>query len=327
MMEKMLAEEQLTIVSRKSLLFSLGYLADKLGRYEAAFAWYRQGNELKAMRYDGPASRKWFDNLMLNFSPERMAALPKASIPTSLPVFILGMPRSGTSLVEQILASHPQVYGAGELDLVKETAVALPKTLHTGVPYPFCLQALHQEAVEELSRQYQESLLRLAGDRPVVHVTDKMPHNFMQVGLIRLLFPEAPIIHCRRDPLDNCLSIYFQDFSGLHPYSYNLGDLGHYYCLYERLMAHWSDTLGITMFEVGYEEMVADHEAMSRKIIDHCGLAWDNRCLEFHKTNRLVNTASYQQVREPIYKKSAGRWQNYAKHLQPLIESLGIRPD
>lgn len=326
-LRKMLEHGSFHVDARTNLLFSLGDLNDKLGRFDAAFEYYRQGNELKPYRYDRSATVRQFDDLIANFSSGKMAAFPKAFMPETVPLFILGMPRSGTTLVEQILASHPLVFGAGELETMKQLVEKLPATTNSSGPYPFCLDALRQENLQALADEFMRQVLALSAGAQVARITDKMPHNFQHIGLIRLLFPESPIIHCVRDPMDTCLSIYFHDFAGRHPYAYDLESLGHYYRQYQRLMAHWREVLQVPMFEVRYEEMVADQERVSRALVDFCGLGWDERCLRFHKTERLVNTASYQQVRKPIYKSSAGRWRNYERYLRPLQEALEKDPE
>jgi hypothetical protein len=161
-----------------------------------------------------------------------------------------------------------------------------------------------------------------AYDPEVKHITDKLPHNFVHLGTIAYLLPRARVIHCRRNPLDNCISVFFQNFGGEHRYKWDLGDLGHYYRQYERLMQHWERVLPNPLFEVRYEEMVADQENLSRRLIEFCGLEWDDSCLEFYKSERSVKTASHWQVRQPIYKSSAERWRRYEKHIGPLMEAL-----
>ncbi len=238
-----------------------------------------------------------------------------------MPVFIVGMPRSGTTLVEQIISAHPAAYGAGELPDIIGLVRALPGFLRNNrEPYPECVGELNENAEFALSERYLEKIRLSPGDPE--RVTDKMPHNFLHVGLIALLFPNARIIHCTRNPVDTCLSCYFQDFMGRHTYAYNLEDLGYYYGEYRRLMAHWREVLPMQFMDVNYEELTANAEANSRRIIEHVGLPWDERCLEFYKTGRNVATASYDQVRQPIYRKSVERWRNYEQHISPLLSSL-----
>ena len=229
------------------------------------------------------------------------------------------MPRSGTTLTEQILASHPLVHGAGELLRMDEIRISLHGL--TGENWPQCVNRLNRKTLDKLAQEHLDWLGRLASGK--ARVTDKMPHNFVLLGLIDLLFPEARVIHCQRDPMDNCLSMYFQGFNANHVYANNLEHLGAYYRQYERVMAHWRTVLRIPMMDMRYETMVAEPEQSARKLIEFCGLEWDDRCLRFYESGRAVSTPSYDQVRQPIYKKSVARWKRYEKYLEPLKRSLG----
>jgi hypothetical protein len=210
------------------------------------------------------------------------------------------------------------VYGAGELKYFDATCARLAKRI--GLPYPHCMMTLTSEELQKLAEGYLGHLRGFSDS--ALRVTDKMPSNFVHVGLLSVLFPNARVIHCRRNPLDTCLSIFFQKFSG-HPYSRDLGDLGHYYREYARLMEHWRTVLppGL-MLEVQYEELVDSPDEISRKLIEFCGLAWNDSCLKSHENERVVRTASSWQVRQPIYKTSKERWKRYEKHLGPLREAL-----
>jgi hypothetical protein len=236
-------------------------------------------------------------------------------------VFIVGMPRSGTSLVEQILASHPNVFGAGELRDLQRLAEELPARVGAKEAYPACLVRLDGSAACALADEYLERIGRRSG--AALRVTDKMPLNFLHLGLIAALFPRARIVHCIRDPLDVCVSCYCQDFQGGPNFLWDLTDLGKFHGEYERLMAHWGSVLPLPILEVVYEELVDNLEAVSRRLISFCGLDWDDRCLAYHQNARAVRTASLVQVRQPVYKSSVGRWRHYAPHLRPLLEALG----
>ncbi|MHA1109282.1 MAG: sulfotransferase family protein, partial [Alphaproteobacteria bacterium] len=255
------------------------------------------------------------------FDRERCAG-PGGS-PSELPIVIVGMPRSGTSLTEQILASHSRVVGAGELGEIGQIIGWLGHAHN----YP---KELPQNALKEAATGYLKYIGKIG--RGAARVTDKMPGNFMNVGLITRMFPKARVIHCRRNPLDNCLSCFAQNFraDGLG-WSTDLVDLGHQYCQYRRIMAHWRDMLPAgRMLEIDYEDTVADLEGQARKLVDFCGLDWEDACLEFHKTERAVSTASREQVRNPIYTSSVGRWKRYGEGVSPLVESLaacGCGPD
>jgi Flp pilus assembly protein TadD len=327
-----------TLLSRKDvpaehfgqLHFALARHLDRAGAPDEAFAHYRAGNELRKeyVRYRGAAfdpaaHRRMVDRLIAVFSPtyfERTASFGARGADSELPVFVVGMMRSGTTLAEQILASHPQVHGAGELQKLGQLTSGPPARLGTTEDYPECMARLDQQTAQSLAEEYLREL-RQRGPT-AARVVDKMPVNFLWLGLIATLLPRARIIHCRRDPLDTCLSCYFQNFSQLNAFTLDLQHLGAYYREYERQMAHWAEVLSLPIFELSYEELTADQEAVSRRLVAFCGLEWDDRCLRFHETERLVRTASRLQVRKPMYRSAVGRWKRYESHLQPLIEAL-----
>jgi len=320
LLEKLLQDPVMPLGNRSNLQFNLGKLYDATGEYDKAFIHYQQGNTSKPLTFDATRHAAEIETLIKTCSPDFMLRMPRASIRSEQPVFVVGMPRSGTSLVEQILASHPEVFGAGELPNIIRLPLSLPAMLGSEKSYPHCLPQLTQETIDTLAQDYIDRLKQLSADAP--RVIDKMPGNFMHLGLIELLFPNARVVHCMRDPLDTCLSCYFQDFSRTHPYSYDLGNLGAFFRGYEKIMQHWKSILSIPVIDVQYEELVSNQEQVSRSLIEFCGLEWDEQCLQFHKTKRFVGTASYDQVRQPIYRKSAGRWKNYEQHLGPLKEAL-----
>jgi hypothetical protein len=231
------------------------------------------------------------------------------------------MPRSGTTLVEAILASHPQVHGAGELDDVFLMRQELHAASDAGKPYPYCLESVSAQTLDQVAGRHLARLEALAPG--AARVTDKMPQNFLNLGMIDLLFPGARVIHCARSPLDTCLSIYFQQFMQHHVYASDLENIGLYYREYRRLMHHWRAALRIPMIEVNYEDLTEHPEASIRRLLDFCGLPWDDRCLRHHETGRVAKTFSYSQVRQPIYQTSVARWKRYEKHLDPLIRTLG----
>lgn len=303
----------------KSIHFTLGKLYDEVQDYTTAFLHWQRANELSNKKFDPKKNTRFFHDLKSVFSLENVSRHPRAINLSSLPVFIVGMPRSGTSLVEQILSSHPDVYGAGELQDI-DNLIKLVR--RSSQPYPRCIDSIDELTVNEISKSHLERLA-LFSDR-ATRVTDKMPHNFRHLGLIDMLFPGARIIHCLRDPIDTCLSIYSLNFTDNHSYSTDLLQLGEYYRQYQDLMAHWKSVLRIPILEVHYEDIVACQEEVSRKLIDFCGLDWDDRCLRFHESERVVTTPSYDQVRRPIYNKSVARWKNYETYLAPLISALGI---
>jgi len=300
--------------------FVLGRLYDNRGEYDKAFAHYRIGNDLKPYAFDGKAFAEFISSLIGVFDADFMRRAPRAAHGSERPIFIVGMPRSGTSLVEQILASHPQVFGAGELEDMRYIAADVCGALASTLSYPACVRQLTAEACDRLAARYLERLALVSPDAR--YVTDKMTLNFLHLGLIALLFPRARIIHCLRAPLDTCLSCYFHDFSGYHPHTYRLEDLGFYYRNYRRLMSHWQDVLPMPMLSVSYEALVQDQEGVTREMLNFCDLEWDERCMRFYESRRAVNTLSYNQVRKPIYAGSIEHWRHYEAYLEPLKKAL-----
>jgi tetratricopeptide (TPR) repeat protein len=307
-----------------ALNFALAKMYDEQGDYDTAFRYFKAGNDLHRARnrYRPEAETAYVDRVIATFSKELFAAKGRIGNRSERPVFVVGLPRSGTTLVGQILASHPRVHGHGELAYMHEMVQALPKLLGSGEPYPECVAALDSDTAERLAEAYLARLERDAGD--AIRSVDKMPDNFMRLGLIALLFPQARVINCVRDPLDTCLSCYFHDFGRRNAFARDLDHLGRYYRDYQRIMAHWRATLTIPILDVPYEALVGEQELWSRKLIDFLGLPWDERCLAFYETKRPVFTSSAWQVRQPIYTSSIGRWRHYAKHLGPLFSALGI---
>ena len=230
---------------------------------------------------------------------------------SEVPVFIVGMPRSGTTLVEQIAASHPAVFGAGERDDIGALA---------GAQFPGGTADLDAVAAGTLARTHLERMRDLAGE--ALRITDKTPVNFLYLGLIALLFPRARIVHCRREARDVCLSCYFQNFVAGLPWATDLADLGRYHRAYRRIMDHWHQVLPLTILDVDYQDLVAAPEEGSRRIVDFLGLPWDDACLDFHRSRRTVRSAANWQVRRPIYATSVGRWKAYEPWLGPLLDAL-----
>ncbi|MHB8743211.1 MAG: tetratricopeptide repeat-containing sulfotransferase family protein [Sulfuricaulis sp.] len=306
--------------TRQALHFAAGEILDRQTKYNAAFDHFRRANELYGVTFDRAAHTAYIDGLIRTYSGELMKTLPRAAHGSQRPVFIVGMPRSGTSLVEQILANHPEIFGAGELKDIDVIAAQLSKELRIAQPVHAGQDRLTNARLDSLAASYLQRLQDLSPDATCV--TDKMPHNFMHLGLINLLFPDARVVHCVRDPRDTCLSIYFQSLSPSHAYATDLADLGFYYQEYRRLMSHWRRVVDIKMIEVSYEELVADVEVVSRRLVAFCGLDWRSDCLEFYKSDRRVATASNNQVRQPVYTSSVGRWHHYAQHIEPLSQVL-----
>ncbi|MDE2264955.1 MAG: sulfotransferase [Alphaproteobacteria bacterium] len=287
--ETMLPED-----GRSMLHFLLAKAYDNQKRYEEAFAHLQKANGIKRSMivYDETREIGRMDAIATAFTLDRVRSMCGAGHPSLVPVFIVGMVRSGTTLVEQILASHPDVHGAGELTLLND----LIGKGHAGTPFPEASVALSAGDWRILGEMYATQLIAMAPEAK--RITDKQPYNFLNIGLIHLALPGARVIHVKRNPLDTCFSCYSLMFAGDVNFSYDLGELGRYYKAYNAMMAHWHEVLpdGV-MLEVQYEDLVTDLAAQSRRIIDYCGLKWDARCLEFHKTERAVSTASLHQVR------------------------------
>jgi tetratricopeptide (TPR) repeat protein len=313
----------LTLTDRVEIAYALAKAYADLGEHDRAFGRYQEGAALKRqqMGYDEALELKLMDRTIQAFSAEAMWRGQGVGDPSEAPVFILGMPRSGTTLVEQILASHPRVFAAGEIGDLGEVMAEMRSPARQQVRFPEGYAALHGPALRRAGGAYMERLRAMAPDAP--RITNKAPGNFRFIGFIHLALPKAKVIHVRRDPIDTCLSCFTKLFARDHPYSYDLGDLGRYYRVYEAVMAHWREVIpeGV-MLEVLYEDVVSDLEAQARRIVRHCGLEWDPACLDFHKAERQVRTASVTQVRQPLYATAVGRWKTYETHLGPLIEAL-----
>jgi tetratricopeptide (TPR) repeat protein len=318
--EKRLREN--TVRDRPVLLHAIAKAYDDLGRFDDAMTSLLEA-KTTAPPFDIEAYRRDNDALKSVFTRDFFDRRKDWGDPSDLPVFIVGMPRSGTSLVEQTIASHPKAFGAGELDDIGFIAAKMGmKGVRTDSAVdPQRIESLTQGEVAKAATKYLNRLSRRSPD--AVRITDKMPHNFERLGLIGLMFPRARIIHCRRDPLDTCLSIFMQDFQQAHGYASDLRSLGLYYAEYEGLMAHWRKVLAVSLLEVDYERLIENTPAEIRRIIDFVGLKWDDACLNFHRTRRAVATSSHWQVRQPIYATSIKRWRNYRQFLTPLIEALG----
>jgi hypothetical protein len=311
---------------RVHLHFALAKAYDDLGQHDCSFCHQLKGNALKRRQivYDEGNTLGMFARTRAIFDKQLMHRMRTVGEPSPLPVFIVGMPRSGTSLAEQILASHPKVFGAGEFPDFPELATAALRPRNSReTSFPEVIPHISADQFRTLGERYCKQLAALAPT--ATRITDKMMINFRFTGLINLALPNARIIHTRRDPVDTCLSCFSILFTGSQPHTYDLAELGRYYRAYDRLMAHWREVLPEgAMLEVRYEELVADLEGQARRMIAHCGLEWDPACLNFHKNDRPVRTASALQVRQPIYQTSVGRWRPQDELLGPLLEGLGL---
>ena len=292
-----------------------------MGDHVRAFDHYRRGaaHKRSLIVYEEDKALDLFRRTAETFDAEVFRRYAGMGVTGRAPIFIVGMPRSGSTLVEQIMASHPMVYAAGELKVVDK--IIREMVSPDAAPFHGFPAALNPEFLKCLGQAY------LAGAPPEAkgrRITDKMPFNFFFLGVIRLMLPDAKIIHTMRDPIDTCVSIFTTLFTEGNEFSYDLTELAHFYRGYSDLMAHWRAVLPAGfMLDVRYEDVVADLEGQARRLLDHCGLPWDDRCLAFHRNERPIKTASYAQVRKPIYRNAIGRWRRYGEALEPLLRGLG----
>ncbi len=301
--------------------FAMGEYFEQMNEYDNAFHHFDTGVRLKRklIDYDPDASDRLTDSLIDAFDLQTIDRLRTCANDSTYPIFVVGVPRSGTTMTESILNAHPSVFGAGELnDLQQQFGKIGDQQTHV----PEVLAALSDAELKRRADNYIGILRQHAPEAR--HVVDKMPANFQLIGLIHGVLPNAKIIHVARNPFDTCLSCYTRLFERSQLHSYDLVELGRYFNNYIRIMNHWQNTLPSDAFlTVHYENLVDDLEHEARQMIAHCGLDWDDACLDFHKSKRRVRTASIQQVRKPLYKSSKAKWRNYETQLQPLIDIIG----
>ncbi len=321
--ENCLTDLKLSNEQRMNLCFALGKIFEDLKNYNYAFNYFHEGNQLyrEAVDYSLDKDRILFQQIKTIFSKEFFAKNHAVGCTDTTPIFILGMPRSGTSLAEQILASHPCVYGAGELEELNNLICLLPGSTAMS-EFPENFSQLNHQTLFQLGQNYVQQIRSYSLTKQFI--TDKMPHNFLLVGIIKTILPNAKIIHCQRDPMDNCLSLYKNYFQNAHYYSYDMNELGQYYALYQDLMMHWQKVIPSPFYDLNYEHLISNAKDEIEKLLDFCGLEWDDACLAFHKTNRRVTTASTHQVRQPLYQDSLKLWQHYGDKLNPIKAALEI---
>lgn len=311
---------------RTAIYFTLSKAYQNCNLLDDAFNYAQKGNQLQdKLRQFNPDEFADQISALINFyTPAKISELSKLGNLTNTPIFIVGTPRSGTTLTEQILCCHQDIFGAGELNWVSRCINALPGYLESSSNYPACVSDLTEKAVAELAPKYLSYLDSLASGEP--RITDKMPDNFRHLGFIHTLFPNAKIIHCQREPRDASISMFLHHFPDGISYSCDLYKLGAYYSQYLRLMDHWRSVLPKgTMIEVKYESMVQNQETETRRLLAFLDLEWDETCLAFHKKKRRVFTASHDQVTKPLYSSSVERWKTYQKHLQPLEDGFNYQ--
>ncbi|MDX2275322.1 MAG: sulfotransferase [Hyphomonadaceae bacterium] len=308
--------------ARINVAYALGKAREDAGDYDAAFAHYAEGARRQRMRvrYDPVQTETINARIKSVFTRELFAAHAGKGCVDPAPIFIVGLPRSGSTLIEQILASHSQVDGASELPIIGRIAQEIGRFRSDGVAYPEAVRDLEAYDLRALGKLYLERAARHRGTRP--HFTDKMPNNFASIGLIALILPHAKIIDARRHPMDSCWGAFKQLFARGHTYSYDLFELGHFYREYDALMQHWDEVLPGRVLRVDYEAMVQDQERETRRLLAHCGLPFEESCLRFYETERAVHTASSEQVRQPIYTSGIGAWTRFSQHLGELEAAL-----
>jgi tetratricopeptide (TPR) repeat protein len=326
--ERRLGDPGLPTESRWPLLFGLGHVLDARGEFDQAAELVAEANALqrenlrrRGRGYDREAHRQFVDRLIEAFRSGSFERTRGGGLETERPVFVFGMPRSGTTLVEQVLASHPRVFGAGELNLVRESFESIPGLTGRGGSPIESVPFLTAESVGRLAHRHLEALEALDRSAKADRIVDKMPENALYLGLIAAMFPNARLIHCRRDPRDVALSCWMTHFAQVR-WACDLDDIASRIGQYRRVMEHWRHVLPVPVFELDYEAVVGGLEDVARRLFDWCGLDWDPACLEFHKTRRPVRTTIVAQVRQPLYGTSVGRWRNYERALAGIFRKL-----
>ena len=318
----LVGDERISPEGQIQLNNALGLEFEGRKEYDRAFEFIDRGNKLRREQefYDRVENEEKTDLSIEVFTPQFIDDKAGHGDPDPAPIFIVGLPRSGSTLLEQILSSHSKVDGTYELPDIGKTIRSNPTLVNPEVRYPKSVANIDSDDFRKLGSEYIERTRRHRGDRPFF--TDKNPNNFVHVGLLHLILPNAKIINARRHPLDSCFGSYKQLFASGQPFTYDLVELGEYYLQYQRLMGHWHEVMPGKVLDVRYEEVVADLEGQVRRILDYCELDWEESCLTFHETSRSVKSASSEQVRQPIYTSAVHTWRHYEAQLEPLIETL-----
>lgn len=327
MARKHLVSQELGANARQLLGFTLGRSLEAIGHYDESFKAYQDANQALPSDFNPDAFTRSIDDLITVFSKSRLSTLSRSRQTTELPVFIAGMPRSGTTLVERIINTHPEARGAGEIIFLQRLISDMPLAIQSDQPYPQCVLDMDENDADRMAKDYLNNLRLFT--RGVRRVTDKNLLNWRYLGLISCLFPQARVIHCYRNPLDTCFSCFTSSLFNLTcPWASDLKWIGMVHGEYWRLMDHWKSVLEIQILDVSYEALIRDQEIQSKRLLEFLGLTWDDRCLQFHKNKKgaqnpgIAPTLSYDQVRRPVYSSSIGRAQRFQAHLRPLVDAL-----
>jgi len=320
-MESLYESVDATSRLRIHLGFGLGKSYNDLRHYDKASYFYREANRIKrkTIHYNTKDYIEQVGYLRDLFTPDLFARFAGSGVADESPIFIVGMPRSGSTLLEQILTSHPGIEGAGEIPFIGQ--LAIQQGVSTGKKNLAWLKDASSGTLESIGKEYLKQL-RIFGGENSRFITNKTLANFWYIGFIHLILPKARIIHIKRDARDNCLSIFTSYFTDDIPYAYDLTELGRHFCLYTSLMDHWKNVIPGHICEISYEDLAEDTEGEVRRLLDYCNLPFDGKCLKSHENKRAVQTASFVQVRKPLYRSSVGRWKSYEKMLLPLILAL-----
>lgn len=319
--QKKLTDKHISVREKVSLYFSLGKIYDDLHQYEQAFIHYQAGNDLKYQGFNSSQFEDYILRIIRVYTESICKKLECNDLESSKRfVFIVGMPRSGSTLTEQIIASHPVVQSGGEIGFIGDIVDELPELLGTDTSYPDCLLTADKATMTDISMKVSAYLNNLSYNYQII--TDKSPVNFLHIGLIMMLFPNSLVIHTQRDPVDTCLSCFFQNFEKQHQYSYNLKSLGHFYKQYSRLMQHWKAIFPTRIFDMQYEQLIYNREENIKALINFIRLDWDDVCLMHRQNNKIVTTASKWQSRQPIYQTSIGRSKFYQPYIGELLTTL-----
>ncbi|MAT64068.1 MAG: hypothetical protein CMN57_00290 [Gammaproteobacteria bacterium] len=316
--------EKVPEADRGDLHFALGKIYDDCGVVAEAFEQFQLANRIENARhnFDIEALRTRVDAVVAAFTPEFFRARAGFGVESEQPVFIVGMPRSGTTLVESILAAHKDVFAGGELYWFGELDRLVEQAVGGDAAYPRCVRELSSEHCRQLAEDYLDYLRQLTDGEAYLRITDKLLSNLFHLGMLHLVFPQARIIHCRRDPMDTCFSIYKIKTPDSLPFAYDLENVAHMYNCYRRLMHHWEKVLPQQIMTIDYESLVSNQVDLTQRLLDFVGLPWDEACVQFHANKAMTRTLSAEQVREPLHARSIGRWQAYETFLEPMRKIL-----